>query len=1133
MRNLLLYLFLITGMLGFDAFGQYGVVKTPYSISAGPNDSLFASATSQNLAIGPNGEFCVVYSGANGTYFTKSTDGGYTNSTPLQLSSSNAECEIAVAPNGTIYVVSALSNAFQLFTSTNGGTTFSSTSYPGTTTSVDIALDGNFPIVVRTNSAGTSTYMTWNTSSGSLQSSQSETFLSCELLTNGSDKYVVAERASTTVIFKFDTVNYQFVHYLTIAAALPQLSAAISGNQLFIGAGAQNGYKVNLTNAAVTPYSFYNLTNPGSRSLFGSADGTLIETFNLAGSTFRLSNDSGANWVAFGGGGSGSSGINVARNPANGNIVYTYVVNGTIFSGVFGITSTISTAATPATTYCQGSTFALPYTITGTFNAGNVFTAQMSDASGSFTNPVNVGTATATTSGSVNVSIPSGTAIGTGYRFRVISSNPSVIGTTNTTNVSVNALPTATQPSNLLACAGTNFATFYLPQQTPIILNGQSASQFTVSYHSTLNGANNNTNVISNVNSYSATNGATVYARVRNNASTTCFAVTSFQLFISPEPAVDTPDDVISCGPYTLPALSNGNYFSDLNGEGTAYFAGDVISGSTTLYIFNHPDPQGCSATSEFHIEVLPGQTFYADLDSDGFGDNNNSIFSCTGAPQGYVSNNLDCNDNQILYLDADGDGYGIDVIAACGSSVNTDCDDTNEDVWQSATLYIDADGDGYSTNETAVVCYGATIPAGYVLAPTQQDCNDNLAAVHPNAVEIPFNGIDDDCDGSIDEGSQIFTQVLPNQCGTTLANISSYIGATSFGAPVDGYRFRVVNVATNAVQVIDRNVPNFQITQLATFDYASTYSISVQLRRNGQWLNYYGPACQISTPAILDAGGSTSVSPSQCGITLATISTLIATTSLPNVSVYKFRITDTATNVQQELERSTNWFSLTMLNSFLYGRTYAVEVSVKTNGQFSGYGQPCLVNSPAVPQLTNCGATISANGTLVSTTSLNRVTSYRFELTNFQTFQVLSIDRSQNYFSFNNVPGFVPGAQYAVRVSVMTAGAWSDYSEACFITAPGASRVIEKDEMVPTIDFRAVVYPNPYSESFAFDMDSASEENVTVKVYDMIGKLIEQKEVRFDAIESQQFGENYPSGVYNVILAQGGFVKTLRVIKR
>ncbi|NUY82117.1 T9SS type A sorting domain-containing protein, partial [Flavobacterium sp. MAH-1] len=225
--------------------------------------------------------------------------------------------------------------------------------------------------------------------------------------------------------------------------------------------------------------------------------------------------------------------------------------------------------------------------------------------------------------------------------------------------------------------------------------------------------------------------------------------------------------------------------------------------------------------------------------------------------------------------------------------------------------------------------------------------------------------------------------------------------------------------------------------------------------------------------------------------------------------------------------------FSLTMLTRFNYGTEYQVEVAVKTNGTWSGYGSPCNVTSPAVPMLVNCGATIATAGTNIATTSLNRVTAYRFEVTNMTTFEQTVVDRSVHWFSFMNIPNYTPGTLYAVRVALQTSGYWSPFGEACEITSPGAARGQIKDDVQPTVDFRAVVYPNPYTESFALDMDTSSEDKVQVKVYDMIGKLIEEREFAIDAVEVQQFGERYPSGVYNLVVTQAGFVKTLRVIKR
>ncbi len=75
--------------------------------------------------------------------------------------------------------------------------------------------------------------------------------------------------------------------------------------------------------------------------------------------------------------------------------------------------------------------------------------------------------------------------------------------------------------------------------------------------------------------------------------------------------------------------------------------------------------------------------------------------------------------------------------------------------------------------------------------------------------------------------------------------------------------------------------------------------------------------------------------------------------------------------------------------------------------------------------------------------------------------------------------------------------------------------------------------YPNPFNESFNLDLTSTSVEKVGVAIYDMTGKLIEQREINADEVSGLQVGDRFATGVYNVIVTQGSEVKTLRVIKR
>ncbi|WP_162128547.1 T9SS type A sorting domain-containing protein [Flavobacterium phycosphaerae] len=77
------------------------------------------------------------------------------------------------------------------------------------------------------------------------------------------------------------------------------------------------------------------------------------------------------------------------------------------------------------------------------------------------------------------------------------------------------------------------------------------------------------------------------------------------------------------------------------------------------------------------------------------------------------------------------------------------------------------------------------------------------------------------------------------------------------------------------------------------------------------------------------------------------------------------------------------------------------------------------------------------------------------------------------------------------------------------------------------------IVAPNPYTDNFKLSLITSSEAQVSVSVYDMTGRLIEKRDVNPNEVSQIQVGNNYSSGVYNVIVTQGEEVRTQRVIKR
>jgi len=124
----------------------------------------------------------------------------------------------------------------------------------------------------------------------------------------------------------------------------------------------------------------------------------------------------------------------------------------------------IGTPTPSATTICQGGSITVNYTLSNAcaFPSGNSFTAQLSDAAGSFSSPVNIGSVSSTTASPITATIPVGTAAGTGYKVRVVSSNPSINSAANTANITINALGIGTPTvSATTVCQGANLTVNY------------------------------------------------------------------------------------------------------------------------------------------------------------------------------------------------------------------------------------------------------------------------------------------------------------------------------------------------------------------------------------------------------------------------------------------------------------------------------------------------------------------------------------------------------------------------------------------------------------------------------------------------------------------------------------------------
>jgi hypothetical protein len=140
-----------------------------------------------------------------------------------------------------------------------------------------------------------------------------------------------------------------------------------------------------------------------------------------------------------------------------------------------------------------------------------------------------------------------------------------------------------------------------------------------------------------------------------------------------------------------------------------------------------------------------------------------------------------DCDGTELCYLDADSDGVRPDELSTVDSTdtdcsdegeataliSSGDCDDSSSTINPDATelpgngvdencdgielCYVDQDGDGYLPAEPLTVessslsCTDAN--QGSQSTP-MTDCDDESAAIHPEATELPGDTVDQDCDG-------------------------------------------------------------------------------------------------------------------------------------------------------------------------------------------------------------------------------------------------------------------------------------------------------------------------------------------------------------------------------------------------
>ncbi|MBP9828108.1 putative metal-binding motif-containing protein [Patescibacteria group bacterium] len=277
---------------------------------------------------------------------------------------------------------------------------------------------------------------------------------------------------------------------------------------------------------------------------------------------------------------------------------------------------------------------------------------------------------------------------------------------------------------------------------------------------------------------------------------------------------LDDDGDGYGAGSATNSCASPGPDYVDVSGDcddGNI----DVNPGAYELCNGFDDDCDGDVDDDDSHVED-GYTTFYVDSDGDTFGNPSVSVLRCE-APVGYVTNDEDCNDalasvkptaseivadgldnncngTELCYRDTDGDTFGSSLTVAsadldctdageandaldCNDANSTikpgatevcdgidqDCDSTADEGLPTSSYYLDGDSDTYGAGTATVAC--ASPGADYVT--NDDDCDDESDLAFPGGVEA-CDGLDNDCDGTIDDGAAGLLEYFADADGDT-----------------------------------------------------------------------------------------------------------------------------------------------------------------------------------------------------------------------------------------------------------------------------------------------------------------------------------------------------------------------------
>lgn len=499
---------------------------------------------------------------------------------------------------------------------------------------------------------------------------------------------------------------------------------------------------------SVAEQNFLQTILPGQNKWIGASDAATEATFVwTTGQTFSAY----TNWVSGTTTATGNSAVNdhVQMNATTGKW---QVAAGTLSQHYIlerAGNHSITISNNLPLSYCSGDQLSVGYSIAGVFDVNNVFSVQLSDASGSFSNPQVIGSLNSDVSGSILINMPTLTSSASGYRMRIVSTSPVVVSSDNGTNLLVvGTSPTISSLSSYQAQAGSQLTIYgsgFSSSGNIVSISGvnasivsQSPSQITVVVPGGLcpgevsveTGCGYITNSVEFDPLSTPYIASTSEQIIGGNITVT---VTGYGFTYNQNQIVLENDSYVPLyqSPNLLRFITSGIHCNeDL-----------IVTNGCNLAsnVYNYASQIAPSISSIDPAQFLPGDTI--NINGNWFSNFGNSV-----SFGGQVCNVVTESSSLIqVVMPTNVCSGSLHVINHCNASVNSSLYTA---INSSDLYYSDSDLDGFGSVDNDVQsCFQ---PTGFVT--NALDCNDFQNSVFPGALEI-CNDWDDDCDGATNEG--------------------------------------------------------------------------------------------------------------------------------------------------------------------------------------------------------------------------------------------------------------------------------------------------------------------------------------------------------------------------------------------